>query len=213
MRLTLFGPTGGTGRQLVDAALAAGHQVIAYTRHAESLAPRPGLAVCTGTLRDLRRMHEALAGSDAVLCALGGRPWRRTERVCSTAAKAILPLMQGTGVRRIVAISTFGAGDSRAQAGWAARTLLFGVVLRSEVADKEAMEAQLAASDLDWTAVRIGVLHDGPASGRWQAADDGSIVGLGKIARADVAAFMLGELQLGEWIRRRPVLVQRRSRR
>ena len=29
MRLTLFGPTGGTGRQLVDAALAAGHQVIA----------------------------------------------------------------------------------------------------------------------------------------------------------------------------------------
>lgn len=66
MRLTLFGPTGGTGRQLVDAALAAGHQVIAYTRHAEALPPRPGLAVCAGTLRNTRRMQEALAGSDAV---------------------------------------------------------------------------------------------------------------------------------------------------
>ena len=211
MRLTLFGPTGGTGRQLVDAALAAGHQVIAYSRHVETLAPRPGLAICAGTLQDQRRMQEALAGSEAVLCALGGRPWRRTERVCSTAAQTILPLMQRTGVRRIVAISTFGAGDSRPQTGWPARALLFGLILRSEVADKEAMEAQLAASPLDWTAVRIGVLHDGPASGRWRAADDGSIVGMGRIARGDVAAFMLDELQRGVWIRRRPVLVRQRG--
>ena len=84
MRLTLFGPTGGTGRQLVDAALAAGHQVIAYTRQADAIQPRPGLAVCTGTLSDTRKLQEALAGSDAVLCALGGRPWRRQERVLPT---------------------------------------------------------------------------------------------------------------------------------
>jgi putative NADH-flavin reductase len=211
MRLALFGPTGGTGRLLLDGALAAGHQVIAYTRRADAIAPLPGLAVCTGTLRDTAKMNEALAGTDAVLCALGGRPWRRTERVCSSAARAILPAMQHAGVRRIVAISTFGAGDSRPQTGWAARALLFGLVLRSEVADKEAMEEQLAASGLDWTAVRIGVLHDGAGSGEWRAADDGSIVGMGKIARADVAAFMLGELQRGEWIRRRPVLVQLRN--
>ena len=207
MRLTLFGPTGGTGRQLVDAALAAGHQVIAYTRHVEGLAPRPGLAVCAGTLQDQRRMQEALAGSDAVLCALGGRPWRRTERVCSTAAQTILPLMQRTGVRRIVAISTFGAGDSRQQVGWFVRHALFGFVLRSEVADKEAMEAQLAESDSLWTIVRVGVLSEEPGRGVYRARDDGTIQGMGTISRADVAHFILSELQANLWVRRRPVLV------
>ena len=207
MRLTLFGPTGGTGRQLVDAALAAGHQVIAYTRQADAIQPRPGLAVCTGTLSDTRKLQEALAGSDAVLCALGGRPWRRTEHVCTTATQAIVPLMQGTGVRRIVAISTFGAGDSRPQTGWPARALLFGVVLRSEVADKEAMEALLENSGLDWTVVRVGLLHDGPPRGAWRAADDGSIQGMGRIARADVAAFMLDQLDDTSWLRRKPALM------
>jgi uncharacterized protein YbjT (DUF2867 family) len=80
-------------------------------------------------------------------------------------------------------------------------------VLRSEVADKEAMERQLAASGLDWTVVRVGPLRDDPGRGAWLAADDGSIVGMRSIARADVAAFMLAQLASEEWLRRRPVLV------
>ena len=108
------------------------------------------------------------------------------------------------GTRRIVAISTFGAGDSRTRVGWFARRLLFGLVLRSEVADKEAMERELASTGLDWTVVRVGLLGDGAARGSWRASDDGSIQGMGTIARADVAAFMLEQLESERWIRRRP---------
>jgi len=70
------------------------------------------------------------------------------------------------------------------------RHFVFGVVLRSEVADKEEMEAIPERSGLDWTVVRVGLLHDGPSCGAWRAADDASIQGMGRIARADVAAFM-----------------------
>ena len=108
---------------------------------------------------------------------------------------------------RVLAISTFGAGDSRPQVGWFERRLLFGFVLRSEVADKEAMEAQLFASDLEWTVVRVGLLTDEPPRGHWRTADDGSIRGMGKIARADVAAFMLAQIRSAAWLRRRPVIV------
>jgi putative NADH-flavin reductase len=33
MRLTVFGPNGGTGRLVVRQALDAGHQAVAVTRH------------------------------------------------------------------------------------------------------------------------------------------------------------------------------------
>ena len=84
----------------------------------------------------------------------------------------IAPAMAKHGVRRVVAISTFGAGDSRPRVGWFVRHVIFGAVLRSEVADKEAMERALAATDLAWTVVRVGVLTDGVARGAWRAADD-----------------------------------------
>ena len=207
MKIIVFGPTGGTGQQLVAQALAAGHEVTAFTRNPGAIAPRPGLTVAVGQTLDANAVERAIAGHDAVLCALGGQPWRRRARVCSSAVRNIVPSMAKHGVRRIVAISTFGAGNSRPQVGWFARTVLFGLVLRSEVADKEAMERELTASDLDWTVVRIGLLTDGEARGTWRAADDNSIQGMGKIARADVAAFMLAQLESGTWVRRRPALM------
>lgn len=207
MKIVVFGPTGGTGQQIVAQALTAGYEVTAVTRDPAALEARPGLMIVAGATHDLSTMEPAIAGHEAVLCALGGRPWRRRERVCSTAVRNITPLMEKYGVRRVVAVSTFGAGDTRPQVGWVARNLLFGLVLRSEVADKEAMEMQLSTSNLDWTVVRVGLLIDGPARGTWRAADDGSIRGMGKIARADVAAFMLAQVGSEVWLRRRPVIM------
>ena len=207
MKIIVFGPTGGTGRQLVSQALAAGHQVTAFARNPSAIAPRPGLTIVAGQPGDPDAVDGAMAGQEAVLCALGGQPWRRRARVCSGAVRNIAASMAKHGVRRIVAISTFGAGNSRSQVGWVARNLLFGLVLRSEVADKEAMEGELAATELDWTVVRIGLLTDDAARGSWRAADDDSITGMGKIARADVAAFMLGQLEAGTWVRRKPAVM------
>ncbi|MBL8482376.1 MAG: SDR family oxidoreductase [Rhodocyclaceae bacterium] len=207
MNVVVFGASGATGRELVKQALAAGHRVTAFVRDAAQLPQRPGLRVLAGSTADAKAVGRALAGQDAVLSALGGRPWRRRENVCSSALRSILPAMQRHGVQRIVAISTFGAGNSRAQLSLPARLLVFGLLLGSEVQDKEAMEAQLAASGTDWTVVRVGRLTDEPARGNWRAADDGSIRGKGCIGRADVAAFMLGQLDSGEWSKRRPVLM------
>lgn len=206
MKVIVFGPTGGTGRELVAQALAAGHHVTAFTRRPAAVKTRPRLRIVTGQARDAISVSRAMVGHDAVLCALGGRPWRPGARVCGTAMKRIVSAMVTHDVRRIVAISTLGAGDSRAQLPWWARQVQ-DLILASEVADKEAMEAVLAASTREWVAVRVGRLTDGPSRGPWRAADDGSIQGFGQIARADVARFMLAQLDSDEWLKRRPVLV------
>jgi len=207
MKITVFGPTGGTGRHILAQALGAGHELTAFARNPGALEARPGLTVMAGSTSDRRAVERAVVGREAILCALGGSPWRRRERVCSNAIRHIIQSMEKYGVRRIIAVSTFGAGDSRPRVGRLARALLFGFVLRSEVADKEAMEARLSESDLDWTVVRVGVLTDGPARGAWRAADDDSILGMGRIARADVAAFMLAQLESRVWLRRKPAIM------
>ena len=207
MKITILGPTGSTGRQLVAQALARGHEVTAFARQPAALPVHPRLVTVPGSIADAAALDGAIAGRDAVLCALGGRPWRRRERVCSTAMGHAIVSMQHQHVRRVVAISTFGAGETRPRVGWLVRHLVFGMVLRSEVADKEAMEAILERSALDWTVVRVGLLHDGPSRGAWRAADDASIRGMGRIARADVAAFMLDQLDDASWIRRKPALM------
>jgi putative NADH-flavin reductase len=207
MNITILGATGRTGRELVDQALAAGHHVTALTRDEAALAHRERLTIVSGDTSDARALDCALAGNEVVLSALGGRPWRRRERVCSSAMRHAIPSMSKHGIRRIIAISTFGAGDTRPHLGWISRHVLFGCVLRSEVADKEAMEAQLAASELNWTIVRVGLLIDEAPRGHWRSADDGSIKHIGEIARADVAAFMLGALDDETWVRRTPTLM------
>jgi putative NADH-flavin reductase len=207
MRLAVFGASGGTGRQIVSQALRGGHTVAALARDLSKIPAQNGLTVTGGSTKDAASVAAVVAGADAVLCALGGRPWRRSERVCSSAMPRIIEAMRRHGVRRIIAISTFGAGETRPQVGLPFRALVFPVILRTEVADKEAMERQLADSGLDWTVARIGVLDNGPERGGYRVRDDGSIHGMGKISRADLARFMLSEIEARAWVRKRPVLI------
>lgn len=204
MRLVVFGATGGTGRLLTRMALDAGHDVTAFTRRAGSI--EDGSRVIVGDVRDADAVGRAVADQQAVLCALGGRPWRK-DPPCAPAVRNIGAAMMQHGVRRIIAISTLGAGDTRADIGWFARTVLFGFILRNEVADKEAMEDYLATTNLDWTVVRVGILADGPAKDRVPATDDHTIRRMGKITRANVAEFMIAQAESPLWLRRKPVLV------
>jgi len=52
-----------------------------------------------------------------------GHQLRRREHVCSTAMQGIVPTMRDLHVRRVIATSTFGAGDSRPHVGLLTRTV------------------------------------------------------------------------------------------
>jgi len=206
MKIIVFGSTGGTGRLLVEKAVAAGHTVTAFARNTSALDPQANLAGRLGSVLDPAAVEAAVAGHDAVLSALGGRPWRLAP-ICEPATRNIATAMTKHGLHRIVVISTLGAGETRARLGWFARNVLFGFILRREVADKAAMERYLSATDLDWIVVRVGVLTDEAARGAFRTADDDTIREMGRIARADVADFMLAQLTADTWVRRKPVIV------
>jgi putative NADH-flavin reductase len=204
MKIIVFGPTGGTGRLLLEKAIRSGHSVTAFTRNSSAIAQQPNLSILTGSVLDRSAVEAAVGGHDAVLSALGGRPWR-TAPICGPAIHNITAAMTEHGVRRLVAISTQGAGETRADIGWFARNVIFRFVLRNEV--KEAMERHLGTTGLDWIVVRVGILANEATRGAYRASDNRTIRGLGKIARSDVADFMLAQLDTNTWLRRKPVIV------
>jgi uncharacterized protein YbjT (DUF2867 family) len=63
MKLTVFGPTGSTGEQIVRQALAADYEVTAVARHPEAVTPtRPRLRVVPGDVLDSASLRDGLSG-------------------------------------------------------------------------------------------------------------------------------------------------------
>jgi uncharacterized protein YbjT (DUF2867 family) len=199
--LIVFGATGATGKLVIDQAIAAGHVVTAFVRSPDYKAP-PGVNVVTGSVLDAVAVTGAIRGHDAVFSGLGTKPWRH-EDICSQGTAVIAAAMKQVGVRRLVVMSSQGVGDS--EIGGVAGSIA-GALLRKSFRDKGVMEQALAATELDWTVLRPGMLTNGTARGTWRTGEHREVIG-GKIARADVAAFALRELADNAWVRKCPSVV------
>lgn len=211
MKLLVLGATGVTGGLLVERALADGHELIAYVRNPAKLAPREGLAVVVGDVRDADALTEAMRGRDGVISALGYSTMVPGDLIADS-TRAIVQAAERSGTRRVVILSAFGVGDSLAKASTIAR-LMYSTGGKAIYADKAVGERILTSSDLDWTLAYPVRLTNRPPSGKARAidlADLTRIPGMPKISRADVAAFLLGAAVDGAWSRRTAVLTTNR---
>ena len=202
MKLVVFGATGNTGLALLEQATKLGHQVTAFARSTDKLAGIPNIAIVTGSIFDEAQVTSAIRGHDAVLSCLGTRPWRH-ENICSDGTRVIAKAMAATGVKRLVVLSTQGAGDS--EVGTLAKPFA-SLILGRAFRDKEVMERELEATTLDWIVVRPGLLSNAKGRGSWRVSTTNELKG-GKIARADVATFMLQQLDSRDYVGKRPVVV------
>ena len=198
MRLLILGATGPTGRNLVDQALGAGHEVAALARNASRLTvAHPRLTVMAGDATDARTLEDAMGGKDAVLSALGAGNSLRSQ-IASRAVAALIPAMRARALRRVIFLSSFGVGESYEQASLLQR-IAFRTMLLQIFADKAKADAMLRASGLDWTLVYPTLLTNGARAGRYRVGERLAMRGMPGISRADVAAFMLAQLATDEW--------------
>ncbi|MBY0296882.1 MAG: NAD(P)H-binding protein [Methylobacterium sp.] len=193
----VIGASQGIGLETVRAALAAGHRVRAFARSAHRIAlSDPNLERFAGDALNGPDIAAALDGVDAVVQALGVpvRDLLGPVRLFSDATGLLVPAMEKAGVRRLVAVTGFGAGDSR-DAISPLQRLPFRLVFGRAYDDKDAQEMRIRRSRLDWTLVRPGVLTGGKATGRYRVLDEPSSWRNGLIARADVAHFLVGQIE------------------
>ncbi|MEU8765578.1 NAD(P)H-binding protein [Streptomyces griseus] len=205
MRITVFGATGGVGQEIVGQALAAGHEVTAVVRDPDRLPERLDRAALAAVVRldDPAAVRAAVAGRDAVLSGLGSRG-RRADGVAERLTGRILTAMEAEGVRRLVVVSAVPVGPEPAGGRLVDRLALKVVraVLADVYADLTRMEAALARSATDWTAVRPPKLTDGPLTGVYRRVVGGAPRGSRSVSRADVAHAMLALVEDPAAVRR-----------
>lgn len=207
MNILIVGATRGIGRALVEQALASGNSVTALARHPERLAAQhERLGKVRGDILDAQSLSGAMAGQNAVCCAIGvSTPWAQPG-VFSKGTERLLQAMKSNAVRRLICVTGIGAGDSKGHGGFLYDRVFFPLLLKSVYADKDAQEALIRAADVDWTIVRPGFLTNGPLTRRYRVLTDLAGVSAGKISRADVAHFILEELLANRYLRQTPLL-------
>jgi uncharacterized protein YbjT (DUF2867 family) len=195
MRYTVFGATGGTGRQLVQQALDAGHEVTAVVRDPGRLAVREHerLEVVVADVTDPAGLRPAVAGRDAVLSALGA-PTNKGAGIASAGTRAILRALDAEGVRRLVSVSAAPVGPVPDDEGALFRIVLLPLLRRAfrEIyADLTVMEDEIRAAGVDWTLFHPPKLTDGPLTASYRTRIGGAVPRSHTVSRADVAHAML----------------------
>lgn len=207
MKVLIIGATGGTGCQLVEQALTAGHDVTALVRNPGKIRARQErLRVVQGDILDFDSLDSAVAGQDAVLSSLGTKAVFKPVKVFSEGTSNLLRAMTKHGVRRLICITGIGAGDSRGHGGFFYDKIILPIFLKRIYQDKDKQEELIRKSDRDWTIVRPGFLTNGPSTGSYRVLTDLTGATVGQISRADVAAFMLAQLSSDRYLRQTPLL-------
>ncbi len=213
MKLTIIAATGGVGRELLEQAVTAGHDVTAVVRNPGKLTRAVRTVTADMAAADPAELEPAIAGADAVLSALG--PHSNADAgIASAGTPAIIAAMKATGVRRIVAVSAAPVSTVRTPSnpsppkhdpgdGFFMRHLGARVAsarLGKVMADLAQMEDILAGSGLDWTVIRPPQLTGKPLTGTYRTAYGQNLRGGLSVPRADVAHLMLHVLGQPETI-------------
>ena len=207
----IIGASKGIGLETVRLALKAGHSVRALSRSANAIRlDDPKLEKLDGDALDRDMMERALVGVDAVIQTLGVSPAPELifsgTRLFSAATRVLVNAMEASGVRRLICVTGFGAGDSRGRGGplYNARVCL---ILGRIYADKDAQEWIIRRSRLDWTIVRPTILTDGRRTGAYRVLVDASDWRSGFISRADVADFLVKQIKDASLVHKTPALI------
>lgn len=200
MKLVLFGAGGGTGRCVLDQALAAGHDVTAIVRRPAQLAAYDQrVELVAGDVRRPESWTSAMSRADAVLSTIGIGPQRAPTTVYSQGVATILAAMRAAGVRRLAVVSASPAEprEQWKQYGMFRARVLFPILdsrFSATYDDMRRMEQILRGADVDWTSYRPPYLTDRAARGRSRVAINAPLKNASTLARQDLAAVMLDGL-------------------
>lgn len=209
MKIVVFGASGGTGRELIGQGKALGHEITAFVRNPRLLPDQQGVRIVIGDAMDAQAVARAVAGQDVVLSALGPRTLAKDAMLLET-MKNILAAMQQNGVRKLIVLGAAGVwpgATNELSAGGKLMTLfLHSVMLKQIFAEHREMQMLIRNSATDWTVVQPPFLSNAPGRGKYRVnAETLPSRGM-RIARADVANFMLAQLSSMEWVKKLPYL-------
>jgi putative NADH-flavin reductase len=204
MKIAILGASSPTGKLLVKRALEKGYEVTALVRDESRLGlTHPNLRVICGDALQYEDIESVVSGSEAVLSTLG--PRGKPAVMAAESTKIIVKAMEKNGVKRLVLVSVAGIAVPQDKRGNSFIDSLLKFFLRDVFIDRENQLALLNASQVDWVAVRVPRLTDAAGTGSVKAFFGKPSPSM-KLTRADLAGFMLEQLNSDHWLRQAPIL-------
>ena len=209
MKVIIFGATGFSGQGILAEALKQGHEVTILVRDASKIPIKhQNLTILEGNVLDPQTVASVLHHQEAVIHCLGvgGKGDGKPTTFISDATKVIIDEMQKQQIKRLIAMSNVGAGNSIAFQPWFFTKIIlpyFMKWLKVIIEDKNRMEPIIMNSNLDWTIVRCPNIVDKPAKGRCNATLDGKGLKL-SITLSDLSKFMVYQLKQTAFIKQAP---------
>jgi putative NADH-flavin reductase len=196
-RILVLGATGATGNQVVRQAIEQGHVVTVFVRNPDRLASKPdSVRVLVGDVTGSgNALTAAVRNQDAVISALGLGKSLKANGLIARSVPAITDAMGAEGVRRLIFLSAFGVGPTYTDTPLLPR-FLTRTLLKDMYADKNLGDEELRGigDSIDWTIVYPTALTNDARTGHYRTGERLRLRGFPKISRADVAEFMLKQL-------------------
>jgi hypothetical protein len=161
------------------------------------------VTVVAGDALNPAHVEEAVLGREAVLSTLG--PKGGVAVMAAQSTGNIVTAMERHGLKRLVIVSVAGIPVAQDRRGFDPAGALIKLVLKDVFTDRENQLSVLQNSQLDWVAVRVPRLTDGPAKSSVKAFFGHPSPAM-KVTRADLAAFMLEQLTDDRWLKQAPIL-------
>jgi len=206
----IIGASRGIGLETVKATLQAGHSARALARSARRIAvDHPQLEKVVGDALEMDTVKRALTGVDVVIQSLGVAAGPEIiltpTRVFSTATRVLVTAMEEAQIKRLICVTGFGAGNSRGH-GVLLYRAAFHLLLGRVYDDKDVQERMVRRTKLDWVIVRPVILTNGPKTNSYRAVIDPRGWTCGFISRADVADFLIKQIDDNTFVHKTPVL-------
>ncbi len=199
MKVIIFGATGFSGQGILAGALQQGHEVTILVRDASKVPIKhKNLTLVEGNVLDPQTVASVIHHQEAVIQCLGvgGKGDGKPTTFISDATKVIVDEMQKQNIKRLIAMSNVGAGNSIVFQPWFFTKIIlpyFIKWLKVIIEDKNRMEPIIMNSNLDWTIVRCPNITDKPAKGNYNATLDGKGLKL-SVTLPDLSKFMVDQL-------------------
>ncbi|RUS23989.1 hypothetical protein BC938DRAFT_474306 [Jimgerdemannia flammicorona] len=219
IKIAVIGATRGCGHLSVVQALQAGHQVSVLVRDPARLQlsaeAKTRVTIHTGDVRTYEDVRKIVEGQDVIISAIGSavdlsnitNPIQ-DGTICTEGTANILKALKslhtaGLHVPRLISISSMGIGEHKRDTPYLLRPF-YDIVLHKPHIDKQRMEIAIEASEwLEWILVRPALLTNGAHTGKYRVLGNG---GGYTVSRADVADFIIKNLESTEWVKKGPVL-------
>jgi len=206
MKISIIGATKGIGNEVLKQAIEKKHSVKVLARNKNKVI-FSNIDIIEGDFLDYESVKKVVINSDVIIVSVGMAPTFKPVQLFSKGTENLIKASQELNTNPlIIAVTGIGAGDSKGHGGFFYDKIMNPLLLKTIYQDKNKQEQLLKDKYEKWIIVRPGFLTNQPKTGNYKTITKLDGITAGKISRADVADFILNQIENPTFLKQTPLL-------